>query len=206
MKKFNLIKNKNKGKLIIFEGIDGSGKTTLIKLLMEQLKSKGQNVTYLKMPSERMKNLKVFNDYDNSLNNDVRNTINLTNLTIMVSGDRLISQDEVIIPSLKRGEIVICDRYCFTGYVRCSEDIIYEISKRFIEPNIVFLCDCSPKIAKNRIMQRDNEKNNYYNEQDVILQREKFLELAKLYNFCIIDTSKDIEYCLSQIIQQIEKL
>ena len=206
MKKLNLIKNNYGGKLIVFEGIDGSGKTTLIKNLQQYLENKGYKTVYLKMPSDRMRNLKVFNEYDNSKDNTTRSTINLTNLTIMVSGDRLIQQDETIITALKDNKIVLCDRYCFTGYVRCNSPIIAKICERFIEPNLTFVCDCNVKTAKQRVFLRQNEKNNYYDIEDVKKQRKNFLLLAEKNGFKVINTDNSKAYCENIIAEIIENI
>lgn len=205
MKKLKLRKNSYAGKLIVFEGIDGSGKTTLIKSTIKYLELLGYECVYVKMPSDRMRSLKLFNDFDNSKDDSVRKTINLTNLTIMVSGDRLVTQDEIIIPALKQNKVVICDRYCFTGYVRCTDAIIKKISSRFLKPNLTILCDCKVETAKTRVLERQLEKNNFYDEEDVKVQKQKFLKLAKLNKFKIIDTDKTTDNCLDEIKKIIKK-
>ena len=204
MRKFELKQNCFVGKLIVFEGIDGSGKTTLINCLQQYLQNKGYDVVYVKMPSDRMRNLKIFDDYDNSKDDWARKTIDLTNLTIMVSGDRLLQQDEIIMPSLKQNKIVICDRYCFTGYVRCSEQIIYQISKRFLQPDLCFVCDCKVTTAKQRINLRNAEKNNYYDSKDVQIQKQKFLKLAKKNDFEILNTDLNFEICKQKMINCVD--
>ena len=205
MRKLELKRNTLGGKIIVFEGIDGSGKTTLIKFLQQYLTDKGLEVVYVKLPSDRVRNMKVFHDYDKSKDDTTRKTVDLTNLTIMVCGDRLIEQDEVVIPALKQNKIVICDRYCFSGYVICSQPIIYQISKRFIQPDLCFLCDCKVETAKNRIFARVNEKDDYYNKKDVIIQRKKFLQLAQKNNFKIINTDSDFEQCKQNLISIIDR-
>ena len=205
MRKFELRKNDFGGLLIVFEGIDGSGKTTSIKFLQQYLNKNGYDSVYVKMPSDRMISLKIFQDYDNSVDDATRNMIDLTNLTIMVSGDRLLVQDEIIIPALKQNKIVICDRYCYTGYVRCDKQIIYQISKRFLQPDLCFLCDCQVNTAKTRIYNRANEKNNYYNVNDAKLQRKRFLSLAKKNNFYVLNTDKDFEITKCEILNYINK-
>ena len=206
MKKLKLQKNIYAGKLIVFEGIDGSGKTTLINFTMQYLQKLGYDCVYVKMPSDRMRNLKIFNDYDNSKDDTARNSINLTNLTIMVNGDRLVTQDEIIIPALKQNKIVICDRYCFTGFVRCTDKIIKNISSRFLRPDLTFLCDCDVEKAKQRIFTRKNEKDNFYDEQDVKKQKHNFLKLAHNNNFVVIDTNNSLEFCKTKIEKYIEKV
>ena len=115
MKKLQLIKHNYPGKLIVFEGTDGAGKTTLARQAHAFLQSKGYACVAVKMPSDRVKSTDLFSNYDNSNNPTTRQLINLTNLTIFVTGDRLLTQDSEIIPALKQGKIVICDRYCYNG-------------------------------------------------------------------------------------------
>ena len=206
MKKLKLQKNIYGGKLFVFEGIDGSGKTTLLNEMKKYLENLDNECVYLKMPSDRVRNMQVFNDYDNSKDDKTRNTINLTNLTIMVSGDRLIQQDEIIIPALKRNKIVLCDRYCFTGHVRCDDDLIFSLCERFIKPDITFVCDCDAKIAKQRVLSRTNEKDNYYNIDDVKNQRRNFLDLARKDNFVVINTNNSIEICKKEIQSKIKQI
>ena len=206
METINLLKNNYGGKLIVFEGIDGSGKTTLINNLIKYLQTQKYEYLYVKMPSDRIRALKLFNDYDNSNDSTTRNTINLTNLTIMVSGDRLLQQDEQIIPALKQEKIVICDRYCFTGYVRCNDNIIKQICERFIKPSLTFVCDCEVNIAKQRVKQRTIEINNYYDEADVKQQKHNFLDLAKNNNFVVVNTNLDIEKSIKQIIKSFNQI
>ena len=206
MKKLKLQKNIYAGKLIVFEGIDGSGKTTLINFTMQYLQKFGYGCVYVKMPSDRMRNLKIFNDYDNSKDDFIRNSINLTNLTIMVSGDRLVTQDEIIVPALKQNKTVICDRYCFTGFVRCPDKIIKKISSRFLRPDLTFLCDCDVETARQRILTRKNEKNNFYDEKDVKKQKQNFLKLAHKNNFIIIDTDNLIDFCITKIKKYMEQV
>ena len=190
MKKFNLIEHNYKGKLIVFEGIDGAGKTTLLQKAEAFLKESGKICYVTKMPSERMRNLSIFHDYDNSKEDTIRKTVNLTNLTIMVTGDRLLTLDTEIIPALEKGYYVLCDRYCYTGYIRCEDDIIYSISQRFLKPDITFLASVSLETAKNRVKARKKEKDYFYDEMGVKKQKEDFLSLAKLNQFIVIDTEE----------------
>lgn len=193
MKKINMLKNSYGGKLIVFESPDGSGKTTLAGLTMDYLKANKKEYVYVKMPSDRMRKMDLFNDYDNSTNNAVRDTIDLTNLTIFVSGDRLITLNQDIIPALKQNKYVICDRYAFTGYVRCNDEIIRLICERFIKPETTFLLKCKSETLKARVKSRKNEKDNYYNDKEVEEQIKRFDMLSKLQNFVEIDSEKDIK-------------
>ena len=189
MKNIKLKKHKFKGKLIVFEGIDGSGKTTLLNLTKKYLTEHEIDCVSLKMPSDFIRNHKIFQDYDNSINPQTRNDIDLTNLTIFVTGDRLLSLDSQIIPALKRGDVVLCDRYCYTGYVRCTNKVIAKLCQRFIKPDLVIYAKIDFTTAKQRVKSRAEEKDNFYDEMDVLKQIKKFDDLAKYNNFKIIETT-----------------
>lgn len=191
MKKLKLQKNNYNGKLIVFEGVDGSGKTTLLNLASEYFRK--QNIPHitLKMPSDFIRKHPVFNAYDNSLDDTTRKIINLEHLTTFVMGDRLITLEAQIIPALKQGLYVLCDRYCFTGYMHCPTKLIRALSNKFVKPNLVIMPVANKVTLKNRIQQRENEKNNYYNEQNVINQILKFNVLAKKHHFTTINTEQE---------------
>ena len=62
MNKLELTENKYLGKLIVFEGVDGAGKTTMISLTYQYLMEKypDRNIALLKQPSERARNSELF--------------------------------------------------------------------------------------------------------------------------------------------------
>jgi|LGOV01.1.fsa_nt_gb dTMP kinase len=190
MKKMKLQPNKYSGKLIVFEGVDGCGKTTILGLASEYFKKHNIAHVTIKMPSDRVRNNPIFHDFDNSTDDTTRNTVNLEHLSIFVGGDRLLTLDTEIIPALKMGKIVLCDRYCYTGYVRCTTPLIHKISEGFIKPNLVIMPAASPQVLKQRVTQRENEKNNYYNETDVKLQIDKFAFLSKKHKFITLNTEQ----------------
>jgi dTMP kinase len=191
--KLNFKENNFGGKLIVFEGTDGSGKTTLLNFTKEYLDNKKIDNIEVKMPSNRIRNLSLFNDYDNSNDNTIRNLINLEDITIFVSGDRLLSLDTEIIPALKENKIVLCDRYTLTALIKCKSKIIKSISKLFIKPNLVIITTCPFPIIKERIKSRPNEKDNHFDENLVKNEISNFKKLAKDNNYILFDTNKNIE-------------
>ena len=202
--KLNLQKNKYFGKLIVFEGCDGSGKTTLLNFVKEYLQKLGKQVYTTKMPSQRVRNIDVFNDYDKSLDNTTRQIVNLENLTVFVSGDRLLVQDIEIVPALKQGKIVLCDRYCYTSLARCNTKLIKTIAQKFIKPDLVIYAKANLQTLKQRVKSRQNEENDFYDEDDVKNQILIFDTLSKSNNFYEIDTTSKVDYKnLTSAIQQV---
>lgn len=100
-----------KGKLIVVEGIDGSGKSTQIDLLHKWLLSKGHSVYFsewnssdlVKSTSRMAKDKKMFTP---------------TTFSLMVATDFADRWERYILPLLKAGGIVLADRYAFTAFAR----------------------------------------------------------------------------------------
>lgn len=127
---------------ISFEGIDGSGKSTQIKLLQEKLESIGKSVLSLREPggtelSEKIRELLLHKDYE--LNSE-------TELLLFESA-RAYLTNTVIKPALDRGKIVLTDRFfdstiAYQGYGRGLDlDFIDKCNKfatQGYEPDITF--------------------------------------------------------------------
>jgi dTMP kinase len=104
---------------ISFEGLDHSGKTTQARLLVERLEKQGRNVLFLREPggtriSEKIRDLLLD-----------RANLELTQMTelFLFSAARTQLVHQIIIPALRSGTIVICDRFfdsttAYQGYGR----------------------------------------------------------------------------------------
>lgn len=96
-----------RGKFITFEGSEGSGKSTQIKLLYKYLKSKRKRVIHLREPGAAR-----ISESIRAILLDVKNK-RMTRIceTLLYMAARAQLVDEVIIPELKKGTIVLCDRF-----------------------------------------------------------------------------------------------
>jgi len=144
-----------KGFFITFEGLDGSGKTTQIKLLEEYIKSKGYEVVLTREPggtdiSEQIRTLIL----------DTANT-RMAPITEMMlySAARAQLVAEVIKPAISNGKVVLCDRfvdssYVYQGFGRGIDlKIVHDVNKialNGIEPDITFFFDIDPQNSLKR--------------------------------------------------------
>lgn len=204
--KLNLLSNKYKGKLIVFTGVDGSGKTTLLNMAEKYLKYNGVKIYKTKMPSDRIRELDVFRNFHDSFDKEVREQVDVFSLTVLVSGDRLVVMDTEVIPALERGEWVLCDRYCYSGNIRCKDKLITSISERFIKPDIVFVANAAEDVVKKRVMQRENERNLYYDDIGVSQQITKYLEMAQENDFVVINTEQELNSVENEIKRKLAKI
>ena len=106
MNKLELTENKYLGKLIVFEGVDGAGKTTMISLTYQYLKEKypDRNIVLLKQPSERARNSELFKKMMFDKDHE---DINYRAVQLLTLSDRIQQNSEIVIPLLKDNAIII---------------------------------------------------------------------------------------------------
>ncbi len=167
--------------LISIEGIDGSGKTTLAKALVERLQGNGRAAIYTKEPFtpeltaviERM-------GWDDPIM-----------LTLLFSADRRI---HVKWMEEQGAEIVVTDRYvhstiAYQSAMGIEEEWITLVNSKFPQPNLTVLLDVNPNVAMSRIKKGDLFD---FPEKRRLLEkvREKYLGLAKGDNFLVVDANR----------------
>ena len=138
------------GLLIVIEGTDGSGKSTQI----EKLKRWIEDQSYGVMVSE-WKTSKFIADAINDAKD--RNLLNATTFSLLYAADFADRLEQVIIPALKAGFVVILDRYVYTAYAR---DVVRGHNIEWLknlydyapEPDMVFYLDVPVEILLKRII------------------------------------------------------
>lgn len=157
-----------KGKLIVFEGIDGVGKSTHAKLLRDFLTSKGHSVQLLKEPTGGQ-----FGQEIKALALEGRN-LDAEKEYALFMLDRWENVQNNILPALNRGDIVILDRYYFStmayqGALGLSTSRIREENEEFAPiPNLVILLELSVDKALKRISDTRKEKANHFETEDYL--------------------------------------
>ncbi len=145
------------GKFITFEGIDGSGKSTQVTLLKGRLETLGRTVTVVREPggtalSEQIRGL-LLDHHGRDLCERAE--------ALLFSTARAQLVHEVIIPTLERGEVVLCDRYAdstiaYQGYGRelSLDEIIItqEFATNHLRPDLKVLLDLAVDVAAARLL------------------------------------------------------
>ncbi len=172
------------GMFITFEGIDGSGKSTQAKALVETLKAQGTPCIWTREPggsegAEAIRKLLVEGDPDRwSAETEI----------LLFNAARRDHLEKTINPALERGETVICDRFVdstriYQGAVRADlRETVDIMHKTMInrESNLTFIIDIDPEVALTRGLARNSGEDRF---EDMGLQFQKdlragFLELA----------------------------
>jgi dTMP kinase len=192
-----------KGILIAIEGIDGAGKTTVVKKLSELFTRKHYQVSTFKEPTDG----KYGQIIRNLAQNGRENTTVLEEMNLFLL-DRKENCANNILPALNRNEIVILDRYYFSsvayqGARGLDKDIILNANEKIaIKPDIVIILDCAVKIGLNRIKyQRGDIPNHFEKEEHLEEARKIFLQMQAPY-LQIIDSSKSEE----QVFKHVENI
>jgi len=176
----------NKGFFITFEGGEGSGKTTQSELLYNNLKQLGLKVTRTREPggtvlAESIREILLKGEKDKMSS--------LTELYLFAAARR-DHIDNVIAPSLKNNEIVVCDRFmdsttAYQGYAgNIDLNLINSINNFTIGsiiPNITYIFDIDPNIGLKRSINTTSEEIRF-EEKDIGYHkkiRSGFLEIAK---------------------------
>ena len=191
-----------KGKFIVFEGIDRSGKTTQAKILAEKLKKYGRDVLFTFEPGDSPLGRKI---REILLNSD--EFIPPLAETFLFEADRNIHIEKVIKPALEQGIWVISDRYTYStiAYQSGGKGVPLEIVEKLnniatekLNPDLVFLIDISPDEA----MRRKGIPDRMEKEGEEFLEkvRNTYLQLARNNkNFVVIDGTLTVEK-ISEII------
>ncbi len=199
-----------KGKFIVFEGIDGCGKTTQINDLFKWLPSSPlikNNYPIIKtrepggsLIGQKLRELILLNDKENQPSH-------LTEL-LLYSADRAEHISKKISPSLEKGYWVLSDRFtgstlAYQGYGRGihKETIkqLEEIVCKDLKPDITFFLEISPEESISR--RKDQIPDRIESEGLNFLRKvnEGFQKIAKEKNWEIIGASKDKDLISTQI-------
>lgn len=148
-----------KGMFITVEGPDGSGKTTQLQLLVRSLTEKGYEVVVTREPG----GTKVGNSIREVLLSPEHDEMTPRVEMMLYAASRAQNIDQVIRPALKRGAIVVCDRFVDASIAYQGYGLQYDLNQILslnewatagIKPDLTFLFDLTPDQASRRMKDR----------------------------------------------------
>lgn len=204
---------------ITFEGIEGSGKSTIQAMLVQSLEQKGYKVLSTREPGGCPLGLELRALLLDTKNKKLEPRAEL----FLFMADRAQHVEEIIRPALQAGYFVICDRYidstiCYQGYGRGLDlnmlKELNEISINGLYPNLTFLLDISPEKglirAKTRNITEGIElSEGRFEKEDMPFHhrvRQGFLSQEELEpeRFVIIDATMSIEQLFAECLTKLE--
>ena len=152
------------GLFIVFEGIDGTGKSTQLHLLAEKLRQLGYAVVATREPTNGpygQKIRKLFVD---------RGSVSQEEELELFIADRDQHVKEIIKPALSDGCVVICDRYylstiAYQGANGMDQDLIMKKNEDFPVPDLAIILEIEPAHGIHRIQNQRHEHPNTFEEE-----------------------------------------
>ena len=205
---------------ITFEGVEGSGKTTQIQRLKKYLIQKGIPCKVTREPGgcpigEKIRKI--------LLNPDHREMVPLSEL-LLYEAARAQHVKEVIEPFLKKGGVILCDRFsdatiAYQGYGRKIDlrwiERLNHFSSRGIKPDVTFLLDCPSDVGLKRALKRNRtlkqEKEERFEKEKIQFHqrvRKGYLALAKKEprRVKVVDTRQGEDNVFNKILKTVDKL
>jgi len=210
--------NNLSGKLIVLEGSDGSGRTTQIARIKAWLENKGYAVVNCELARSQL----VGPELELARRGNV---LGPTTLSLFYATDFMDQFENVIIPALRAGFIVLADRYFYTLMARdlvrgADPEWVQKIYGVTLVPDLVFYLNVTPRRLIERRWQKASVMDYWESGMDMGLSRDwvssfliyqqrlrnVFLNLQKTYGFTIINGNKSVASITNDIVAQIESL
>lgn len=205
-----------KGKFIVFEGCEGSGKTTIINMLSTYLALNDQagKTVFTREPggtkiSEQIREVILSKD-----NTEMDPTVE----ALLYVAARMQHVTEKIIPELEKGNTVICDRFidssiAYQGFARgLGIEKIQDLNQPILEmcnPDLVIFLDCSPEKGLGRIEKSLVREVNRLDKEDLEFHekvREGYLMAIKGKPGVIINADQSIEAVFNDVLSALKTI
>lgn len=199
--------NTDKGKFIVFEGIDGSGKSTQIELLSKRLSENGVKHCETREPTDFPTGSLIHKILTGG------ETVDGRAVACLFAADRIehvINPKNGLLAKLNDGITVICDRYYFSSYAYHGVDAdmdwvmdINSVSRGLLRPDATIFMDISAKTAMERIMCGRDHTELYEKEDRLAAVRGKYFEafdkLKDEEKLFIVDADKSAEAIAEEV-------
>lgn len=196
-----------RGLFIVFEGIDGSGKTTQAKRLFSYLKG-GEGKQLLGGRGAYLTEEPTRGAIGRSIREALagRRRLSPEALQLLFSADRAEHVAREIEPRLKRGITVISDRYFFStlayGGITTDIDWLWDVNRKFPLPDIVFLIDVPLRVAMARLRAYRKRLTIFEAPRKLARIRRNYGILEKRFkNIVRIDGNRSVEAIHEDVVQ-----
>jgi len=206
------------GRLIVVEGADGSGRSTQIARLVQWLEGQGHPTVQVGLKRSTL----VSEELERAQQGNI---LSRTTLSLFYATDFADQLENVMLPALKSGFMVLADRYIYTLMARnlvrgFDETWLRNLFDIALVPDAVFYLQVSPQELVQRTFAKSHALDYWESGMDLGLARdmfdsfiryqqlmaEQFQRLQKIYNFTIVDGNRSIGEINAELRQKIESL
>ncbi len=204
------------GRLIVVEGADGSGRSTQIKMLVEWLESCGHSTVQVGLKRSTL----VSEELDRAQQGNI---LSRTTLSLFYATDFADQMENMILPALRAGQMVLADRYIYTLMARdlvrgMDEEWLKNLYGMAVVPDAVFYLNVAPEELVQRALAKYSSLDYWESGMDVGLGRNmfdsflryqalvatEFKRLQRTYGFQIIDGHRPVEAINAELQKKIE--
>lgn len=204
------------GKLIAVEGADGSGRSTQIALLVNWLETRGHATVQVGLKRSSL----VSDELESAQNGNI---LSRTTLSLFYATDFADQIENVILPSLKAGFIVLADRYIYTLMARdmvrgMDEDWLKNLYGIALKPDAVFYLAIEPSELVQRNLAKTATLDYWESGMDLGLSRDlydsflkyqtsmqaAFRRLQKTYGFTIVNGTRAVDEVNEELRKKID--
>jgi dTMP kinase len=207
-----------KGKLIVIEGSDGSGRSTQISMLCDWLEEQGYAIVEIGIKRSQL----VATELELAKQST---TLSPMTMTLYYACDFADQLEHVIIPSLRANFIVLADRYIYTLIARAiarrlKKDWISQLYGIALVPDAIFYLSVEPEVLAERTFRKNDTLNYWESGMDVHRQVDMyrsfisyqrklqhiFMELQKDYGFAVIDGNRSPQTIFEELVGRIKPI
>ncbi|HXG47227.1 MAG TPA: thymidylate kinase [Methylomirabilota bacterium] len=193
------------GRLIAVEGLDGSGKSTQIYLLKRWLEQQGLKIFFSEWNSSEL--VKAATSKGKK-----RELLSPTTFSLIHATDFADRYERHLVPLLRAGYLVLCDRYIFTAFARdtvrgCPREWVRGIYNFAALPDLTFFFKARLEVSLQRILDGRPQLKYFEAGMDLRLSTdpyesfrifqgrilEQYLAMSSEFNFLVIDANQAIE-------------
>ena len=204
----------NRGKFIVIEGCDGSGKTTVTNAVYEKLVEEGYPIIHTREPG----GINIAEQIRAVILNPENTAMDDRTEALLYAASRRQHLMEKVLPALEEGKSVLCERYVYSslayqGYARgIGIDEVLSINEFAIEhhfPDRTIYLDIDAKTGLDRLENRENKDRL---DQEKLSFHEKVYEGYQIVNerykdnIEIIDSNRPIEEVIDDVFTYIKTL